>query len=227
MEDKFSEKVKGLFASIHKKYDIINSITSFNQDKRWREKLANQIYGDNGLCVLDVCSGTGKVAREIYRRHKRKVIGLDFSFEMMKEGTRRDGTGVGFVVGNVERMPFRDGSMGGVTVAFGIRNIGNLEKSINEIRRVLADNGTFAVLEFSRPRNKILRFFHSVYLRVVVSIAGGLISGAPDAYIYLKNTIESFMGPDEIRELCLKARFTDFKAKPMTFGAVTIYVMKK
>jgi ubiquinone/menaquinone biosynthesis methyltransferase len=148
-----------MFTSIARRYDFLNHALSFNVDRRWRRLLVNEADVHAGERVLDVATGTGDVAIEFARRARAGFIaGLDPSSGMLEVGRRklsRDdaaGARVELIEGDALALPFPDGSFDVVTIAFGLRNLPDYARGVNEMARVLRPAGRLVVLEFLPPR---------------------------------------------------------------------------
>ena len=161
--DKSDRKVRAMFSSIAKRYDLLNHLLSLNIDKSWRDFTAKTVPPIPGVPVLDCCTGTADLALTYHRvgQGKSPVLGADFCHEMLAIGNRKiaklkaEGN-VALIEGDAQRLPLPDDTFGVVTVAFGLRNVCDTVRGIDEMIRVAVPGGKVAILEFSRPRGKIL-----------------------------------------------------------------------
>jgi len=223
-----------MFDRIAHRYDLLNRLLSMGQDVVWRKRMARYIGDKKDQQVLDLATGTGD---QLIFLHSRKVdiargIGIDMAEEMLKVGRqklseRKLDEVFSLQTGDATSIPFEDESFDAVTISFGIRNVGDVEKSLNEIWRVLKPDGRALILEFSLPANRILRRLYLLYFRHVLPKIGALISGDGYAYSYLNKTVESFPYGKEFCELLSSAKFKNINAHPLTFGIATIYQADK
>jgi len=226
-----------MFDRISRRYDLLNRILSFGLDIYWRRRLIGKLESldESGktLRVLDLATGTGDVALAISRRFTGSaILGIDKSEQMLKLALqkRRSGSRTGSVSlarGDGLAIPVQDSSFDAVTIAFGIRNMPDTLACLSEMRRLLAADGKALILEFSFPRNVLLRPLHRIYLRYLVPLIGRIVSGDAVAYRYLDQTIETYTQGDEFCTLMKDAGFTDVSASRLNGGIVTIYEGKK
>ena len=150
-------KIAGMFDAIAGRYDLLNHVLSGGQDLYWRWRAVRRLRLTGQEQVLDLCTGTCDVARTmVKRRLARRVLGIDFSAEMLKVGKRKlRGEGrdrvVPLVRGDAMHLPAATASMDAVTIAFGIRNVQDAAVALDEVARVLKPGGRLAILEFSTP----------------------------------------------------------------------------
>jgi demethylmenaquinone methyltransferase/2-methoxy-6-polyprenyl-1,4-benzoquinol methylase len=228
-EDK-KKFVRDKFSSISSRYDLLNSVLSFQVDKYWRWKTTKQLNQFKDGAVLDLCAGTLPLSLELTRQAKhRQVLAVDFCEDMLRSGVktlpnddRRDR--IFPVCGDGEEIPAPDNTFWGCTVAFGVRNLSRTQQGLNEMHRVLKPNGKLLILEFSRPTNPIVKPLYNFYLNKVLPKIAGLVSGDKEAYEYLASSIAAFYEPEELLQMIDKAGFTSAERKPMTFGVVTLYI---
>lgn len=219
-----------MFDRIAPAYDILNHLLSFGQDFSWRRRLADAVFKDKKLRVLDLATGTGDVLISLLNRNSNiaEAVGLDISENMLvlcrRKITRRKLIDrIKLVRADLAANCLSDESFDVVTMGFGIRNTPNAFKTLTEIHRLLKEGGTALILEFSMPANRTLRGFYLFYLRFFVPMLGRLLSGDNHAYRYLDKSIESFHRSDDFCNLMQKAGFSDVNAKPLTFGVASLY----
>jgi demethylmenaquinone methyltransferase/2-methoxy-6-polyprenyl-1,4-benzoquinol methylase len=219
--------VQQKFSSVSAKYDLLNSLLSLGIDRSWRNSTAKALDGCDSGPILDLCAGTLPLSRVLHNRLKSRVIGLDFCYDMLAYGQKRltseERKAITPICGDGEALPFKNSVFAGATVAFGVRNLGNIEKGISELHRVLKPGGKLAVLEFSRPQNPIFAPFYRFYLHKILPATGGAVSGDKAAYIYLAESIEAFMAPEALCDLLRVHGFQGVGYRPMTMGIVTLY----
>ncbi len=219
-----------IFDRIYKKYDLLNHLLSVGLDFTWRKKLSDFAEIKEGKTVLDIATGTGDVLFSLAKHNPilGGSVGVDMSFNMLKfakeKGEKKHlSENVTFVLGDANCIPVKSGSFDVATMAFGIRNVTDPVIALKDIRRSLAKNGRVLVLEFSLPKNRIVKMLHLVYLRYFLPVIGKIISGDIEAYRYLNKTIEVFPYGDDFLSLMKKAGFSGCEQFPLTMGVVTIY----
>jgi demethylmenaquinone methyltransferase/2-methoxy-6-polyprenyl-1,4-benzoquinol methylase len=224
-----------MFDAIAPRYDFLNRMLSFRRDVKWRRALAKSVSGSRYRRVLDMATGTGDVlfALDAARNDEVFYVGGDMSGEMLtraraKIAGRPDG-GMRFSLSrcDAERMPFVSESFDAVTIAFGIRNVPNPVRGLEEMRRVLAPGGRLSVLEFSLPSFWPARFCYLFYFRRILPLLGGMVSGDFAAYHYLNRSAESFPHGKAFCDIMRDCGFEDVAARPLTFGVATLYTGEK
>jgi demethylmenaquinone methyltransferase/2-methoxy-6-polyprenyl-1,4-benzoquinol methylase len=176
-----------LFAPLGPTYDRYASLLSFGQDPRWRHFLVSRVEAGPGDTVLDVATGTGAVARELVRRRKCGVVGLDQSAEMLAEARRRVDGPVRLVEGRAEALPFEDAAFDALTFTYLLRYVDDPPATLRELARVVKPGGTIAGLEFGLPRG-LPRPLWELWVRAGLPAAGAAIGGG-------WREVGSFLGP--------------------------------
>ena len=224
-----------MFTQIAPRYDLLNHILSLQMDRMWRARTANvlrPILERADARILDLCCGTGDLAFALERRAKGRVWGADFAHTMLvrakeKSLTKMKGAEpkrpILFVESDALRLPFADGAFDLVTAAFGFRNLANYEAGLLEIRRVLKEDGTIAILEFTEPKPGWFGDLYRWYFRTVLPRLGGLISGDQAAYTYLPKSVARFFRPEELRESMLKNGYEGVAMRVWTGGTVALH----
>jgi demethylmenaquinone methyltransferase / 2-methoxy-6-polyprenyl-1,4-benzoquinol methylase len=222
--------VKEKFAAISPRYDLLNSVLSFQIDRYWRWVTTRELKDFPDGAVLDLCAGTLPLSLELTRQAPgRRVVAIDFCEAMLRNGLKNlptDGRALRImpVCGDGEEIPAVTDSFWGITVAFGVRNLGNTRKGLQEMRRVLKPGGKLLILEFSRPRHILVKPIYNFYLNRILPKIAGLVSGDREAYRYLADSIAGFHEPAELLAMMEESGFTQVYGRPLTFGIVTIYV---
>jgi demethylmenaquinone methyltransferase/2-methoxy-6-polyprenyl-1,4-benzoquinol methylase len=189
------ESVRTMFDRIAPVYDVMNRVMTVGLDQRWRRETVRAVVR-GGDRVLDAACGTGDLAI-IAAKAGANVTGLDFSEQMLIRA-RRKAPELEWLQGDLLRLPFPDDSFDAATVGFGIRNVENLQRGIDELRRVLRPGGRLAILEITRPRGP-LRIFYSLWFDRLVPLLGKVLPGGA-AYSYLPASVKRFPGPDALAE---------------------------
>lgn len=191
-------RIRAVFQSVAPRYDLMNDLMSLGIHRLWKWAMVRRVALRPGERVVDLAGGTGDVARLLARSmpdpSRRRIRVCDPSPAMMAVGRRRCPGDVEFVEGTAEAMPFPDGSIDVLTIAFGLRNVTVLAAALAEIHRVLRPGGRFVCLEFSRPWG-VIRPFYDLYSSVVIPRLGAWIGREPAAYDYLVESIRRF--PDQ------------------------------
>jgi demethylmenaquinone methyltransferase/2-methoxy-6-polyprenyl-1,4-benzoquinol methylase len=223
----------GMFSEIAPHYDLLNHVLSLNIDRLWRRKLVRMANVPKSGSVLDVCTGTGDVAIAFGRRLEYgSVAGLDMSGEMLGIGQaklrkRRLAGRVSLFEGDALLLPFASGSFDAATVAFGLRNLPDYEQGVREMVRTLKPRGRLLILEFCPPNGKLSLKAYDFYLRNVLPVVGGLVSGSRRAYRHLASSIGDFMTRDEILAMLTGAGLQSVRARRLTGGIAYIYYGEK
>ena len=228
------EQVEQMFDNIAPTYDRLNHILSFNIDKLWRRRVVRILRKSNPDMVMDMATGTGDLAIAMARRIKDvRILGIDLSEEMLAVARQKiESEGVSYRIevkkGDAENLTFVDSeTMDAATVAFGVRNFENLEKGLTEIYRTLRTGGKLIVLEFSIPRNPLVRWVYAQYSHRLLPRIGAMLSKDRQAYDYLPDSVEEFPSPERFAEILRGVGFSDIKARSQSFGIAHIYEATK
>lgn len=227
MEDK-ATYIHGMFSAIADKYDLHNTLLSFNRDKHWRRFAVSKTGVIGGERTLDVATGTGKLARELAEEvgERGEVIGIDFCQRMLyKAKSRKANTEL--VLATSESLPFPDNTFDCATIGFALRNVADIEKTLQETTRVIKPGGKAVCLEFSLPRHRIFKKIYRFYLFDILPFIGGLISGYKEAYTYLPRSIEEFPEPEELKQTMERVGLKEVQFYPLTWGIVTVHLGTK
>jgi len=221
--------VRSMFARIAGRYDFLNRTLSGGMDQRWRRRVARQLAPLAGRVAVDVACGTGDLALELARGGAR-VIGLDFTFEMLARApakAQRSALGVTWVHGDAMHLPLPDESVDVVTIAFGLRNVEARAACLAELGRALRPGGRLVVLECGLPRNRVLGALFRGYFTRVLPRLGGWISGDRSAYEYLPATVLAWPGPVELAAELGAAGFIDARFEALSGGVAYLHSATK
>jgi demethylmenaquinone methyltransferase/2-methoxy-6-polyprenyl-1,4-benzoquinol methylase len=224
-------QVEDMFDNIAPKYDLLNHVLSMKIDVLWRNTLVKWMKNDNPQEVLDVATGTGDLAITIEKGTNAKVIGLDLSQQMLNVGVIKikklnlDGK-ISMQKGDAENLPFEENRFDAVSVAFGVRNFENLRKGLAELRRVVKDNKSVYILEFSKVEG-FLGPFYMFYFKNVLPAIGRLISKDNRAYTYLPDSVNAFPFGEKMKQILLDTGFKKVEYKKLSLGIATIYKATK
>jgi len=228
-----AERVERMFAAIASRYDLNNRLHSFGRDQAWRRAAVAMCGVQPTDDVLDVACGTGDLAEHFASAGARSVTGVDFTQPMLdlaavkaKRCRRSEGAPAPvYEHGDAMRLRFHDGSFDIVSIAFGIRNVSDPARALAEFHRVLRPRGRLLVLEFSTPRNPLIRWGNAIYCKRIMPMTATLIArDRSGAYKYLPRSIETFLDTEQMRAAIEAAGFTSVRARPMTFGVCTAHL---
>jgi demethylmenaquinone methyltransferase / 2-methoxy-6-polyprenyl-1,4-benzoquinol methylase len=226
------EQVTQMFNRIAPKYDFLNRVLSFGVDKIWRRRVVRIVSKLNKPVVLDVATGTGDLAIALSKCKPTAIYAVDISPGMLalaKEKILKRGLQHTILLkeGDSEALPFDKNFFDVVTVAFGVRNFGDLNAGLFEMCRVLKPGGQLIVLEFSRPASFPMKQLYQFYFTKILPWWGGLISNDKEAYSYLPASVMSFPEGFEFEEEMRKAALVPVRSLRQTFGIATIYIAEK
>ncbi|MDF1544852.1 MAG: bifunctional demethylmenaquinone methyltransferase/2-methoxy-6-polyprenyl-1,4-benzoquinol methylase UbiE [bacterium] len=223
-----------MFDRIAKRYDLLNRLLSFGRDRVWRKRVAEYLPQGDEIDLLDLATGTTDLLISLCRSKEtvKYGVGLDMSAEMLRVGERKIVTEgladrCALVHSDAQALPFASNSFDAVTIAFGIRNVPDVPKALKEITRVLKSGGRAIVLEFSLPKNRLIRQLYLFYFRQILPRVGSIISGDAYAYRYLNRTVETFPYGEEFCRLLRQAGMNIAGHSELTFGVASIYAAEK
>ncbi len=233
MESKFyqadehrAEKVQELFATIARRYDLLNDIISAGLHRQWKRRLVElalgKAEGGKQMRVLDLCCGTGDIALR-FAQVGADVTGADFTEEMLQVARTRAGRArVRWVRADALQLPFPDSSFDVVSVGYGLRNLADIERGLHGILRVLKPGGKFLSLDFGKPESRVLRTLYFGYLRVVLPILGRMFCGDPDTYGYILASLQNYPAQRGIEELMVSCGYQKCGFEEFCLGSMAI-----
>lgn len=232
--------VKDVFNDIAPYYDKMNGIMSVGMIERWHKFMFKKAGDITGFSVLDVGTGTGELAFMSAKRAgpEGSVTGLDITPAMLEMAKLKVPdldlpTEVTFVVGDALDMEFGDDTFDLVTSGYMLRNVTDIKTAVSEMYRVLKPGGLAVVAELAKPRNRVVRWGHKVYMNRIVPFwgrkydKGKVIDGKQPAYDWLTSSLEGFPYGREMIDIFRKVGFTDAVFYVRSMGAVNIYVARK
>jgi len=191
--DKQPSDVQRMFDAVARRYDLTNDVLSLGQDRRWRKEVLEAVDPKPGDVVLDLAAGTG-TSSEPFAARGATAIPCDFSVGMLHVG-KEARPQLPFTAGDATRLPFADDTFDAVTISFGLRNIVDPKKGLEEMLRVTRPGGRLVVCEFSHPTNKVFRKVYMEYLMKALPKISVGVSSSADAYSYLAESIRAW--PDQ------------------------------
>ena len=218
-----------MFARIAGRYDIANHLLSGGIDYWWRQRLVRAVYDSHAASVLDLATGSGDVVFALADGLAPRVtlLGMDFCQPMLDEAVKKREenhrwTHIEFRLGDGMALPLPDASFEAITISFGLRNMVNRAKALQEMRRVLKPDGRLFILEFSQPMVWFRPFYYT-YLKYVLPTVAGIITGDRSAYEYLCGSIEKYPDRIAMSEEIRQAGFNSVRALPLSFGIVALH----
>jgi demethylmenaquinone methyltransferase / 2-methoxy-6-polyprenyl-1,4-benzoquinol methylase len=221
--------VQRMFSDIAPRYDLLNHLLSLNIDRAWRRKaLETLAWTERPSGVyLDLCAGTLDVGAALTRQRGFSgfVVGADFAVPMLQHGSGKAARSMLAPVGaDALSLPLATSSVDGAIVAFGIRNVADLDTGLREARRVLKPGARLVILEFSTPRNPAVRALYHGYFHHVLPMVGRFISGHRSAYSYLPMSVAKFPTEERLAEHIRQAGFDGVTWQRLMLGIAAIHV---
>lgn len=225
--------IAAMFDRISPKYDKLNHLLSLNIDKVWRRKTAKLIAKRRPQTILDLATGTADLAIALAKHNPQAhIIGIDFSEKMLEIGKAKIEkhnyeNQIELLWGDASALPFEDNSIDIVTVAFGVRNFEDRNKSLTEIYRVLKSTGQAFILEFSMPERFPVKQLYALYFKHILPFIGNHVSKDSNAYTYLPASVEQFPTPDAFLHELAEKGLINGKKRRFSFGIATLYQAEK
>ncbi len=223
--------VREAFHSIAGRYDLLNHLLSGGMHILWKRAAVRAARLAPGGIALDICCGTADLPVLMSRAlgPRGRAVGVDFASGMLAVAGRRLRAArlrapVSLTCADAEVLPMRDNSTDAVTVAFGLRNIARPVQALAEAHRVLKPGGRLVILEFGRPRAAWLRAPYDLYSRTIIPRLGGWLSGRPDAYQYLHDSIRQWPDPESLAQLVRQSGFANVRYRLLTGGIAVLHV---
>jgi demethylmenaquinone methyltransferase/2-methoxy-6-polyprenyl-1,4-benzoquinol methylase len=234
--DQRAAKVNDLFASIARRYDLLNDLQSFGLHRLWKRRVVNLANVKPGNRALDLCCGTGDIAFAL-AKNGAETIGLDFSEKMLEVAKNRSENlefrsqnknprsafrTPHFIQGDAQQIPFPENSFDAVTVGYGLRNLASWEKGLEEMLRVAKPGGRIVILEFGKPQNFFWRKIYFAHLRCSVPLIGLLFCGNPQAYAYILESLKHYPAQLAVAEKMRGLKLKNVRVINFLGGAMAI-----
>jgi demethylmenaquinone methyltransferase/2-methoxy-6-polyprenyl-1,4-benzoquinol methylase len=218
--------VNQMFATIAPRYDLVTTLLSYGQDKRWKRKLVAMADVQPHHQVLDLACGTGDITFLLAKQldSHGKATGVDITPEMV-ERARRKGLSesrVHFETGDICQLSYPDASFDRITVGYGVRNVPEIPRLLNEVFRLLKPGGHFLSLDFGKPEGRLYRRAYLGYLSATGSALGWLLHRDSDVYRYIAESIKHYPGQNGVRKMMEDSGFVDCRFVNFLGGAIAI-----
>jgi demethylmenaquinone methyltransferase/2-methoxy-6-polyprenyl-1,4-benzoquinol methylase len=223
------EKNKEMFGQIAGQYDLINLLMTFGQDQVWRKWVVKLAKLSRGGCLLDVGTGTGRIARKALQSDPLlRVVGSDFALAMMQVGKKRThGNRVLWCAGDALSLPFKDADFDAVTSGWLIRNVQDASQAFAEQARVVKPGGKVVCLDTSPPPDTIFRPLIHFFLDHIIPLLGQIVSGHRSAYTYLPQSTKDFYPPKQLAQIMRESGLIHIRYRRFMFGTIAIHVGTK
>lgn len=223
-------KVGDLFATIARRYDLLNDLQSFGLHRLWKRRVVALAGIKAGDRALDLCCGTGDIAFALARQGA-EVTGLDFSEKMLEVAQGRlqhvKAGNLKFIQGDAGQIPFPDNSFDAVTMGYGLRNLPSWETGLREMVRVAKPGGRIVVLDFGKPANALWRKMYFTHLKCSVPLIGLIFCGRADAYAYILESLKHYPAQYAVAEKMRELGLADVQIVNFVGGAMAINFGKK
>ena len=221
------EQVAQMFNNIAVRYDFLNSFLSLGIHKGWRKKCVKALSDLHPNQLLDVATGTADFAIACAQLQPKKIIGIDISEGMMAVGRKKlESMGLNSLItlesGNAETVTYADNSFDAIVVGFGVRNFQDLEKGLKNLCRILKPGGRIIILEFSYPKNPIIKFGYTIYFSYITPFIGRLFSSDKRAYSYLTESVKAFPHNEAFVNVMKNCGYVNTSYQGLTFGVAAM-----
>jgi demethylmenaquinone methyltransferase/2-methoxy-6-polyprenyl-1,4-benzoquinol methylase len=221
-----TRRVGAVFSSVARRYDLMNDLMSGGLHRPWKDLFVRRVRPRRGEAIIDMAGGTGDVAFRLARRGARVTV-ADINADMLEVGRerakKRGIEGLAWAVENAEALSFGDAAFDAYTIAFGIRNVTDIEAALREAYRVLKTGGRFFCLEFSTTRWPGFASLYDAYSIHAVPRIGKAVARDEESYRYLVESIRRFPSMERFSEMIGKAGFAQARAEPILGGLVAIH----
>lgn len=227
--------VHSQFERIAKRYDLTNDVISFGMHRLWKARavdiLLNNSGDENEKIFLDLCCGTGDLALRIAKKinHTDQVCGVDFSSNMLEIAKSRtpkensESQKMRWIQGDAQNLPFNDDMFNGAIISFGLRNLTDLDKGLEEMHRVVKPGRPVINLDLGRPEGVVFAPLFKSFFRYIVPHIGALVQGDRSAYTYLPESMSTYPDPEDISNRFEKAGLTGVKHLALAGGSVALH----
>jgi len=228
-----AERVGELFATIARRYDLINDIQSFGMHRLWKRRVLRLTRIQPGDRALDLCCGTGDITLALAKAGA-DATGLDFSGAMLEVAREKTGRlnsarrqKIQFIQGDAQQIPFPENSFDIVTIGYGLRNLADLDAGLRDMWRVTKPGGRFVSLEFGKPGNALWRAMYFSYLKFMLPIFGKVFCGNSAAYAYVLESLTHYPTQKEVSEKMAGCGWRDVRVFNLIGGVMSIHCAEK
>jgi demethylmenaquinone methyltransferase/2-methoxy-6-polyprenyl-1,4-benzoquinol methylase len=217
--------IQQMFGRIAARYDLMNRLMTFGQDRRWRRLVVQQARLRPGGWLLDIATGTGDIAFEARRQvSDLHIVAADFALPMMRVGQQRSGAeALHWQAADTLHLPYTDHTFDAVTSGYLFRNVNDIAGALAEQMRVLKPGGRLVTLDTTPPPDNLLRPFMQLHLRLIIPLLGRIISGQADAYRYLPESTLGFKTAEELGALMRAAGLIEVGWRRLMFGTMAVH----
>jgi len=218
--------VREMFDRIAHRYDLLNTVMTAGLNRLWNRRVVDAASLNPGGTALDLACGTGSLTRDLARKvgPDGYVLGIDFSLEMLRAARSRPTPGVAYRLGDATDL---DGvpsdSFDAATIAYGARNIPDLDALFSEMARTLKPGGVAVCLEIARPTGGVSARFYGLWFDRIVPKLGGLISGDDSAYSYLPESVKEFVAPEKLADIIERNGLQSVTWRRLAGGIITLH----
>jgi demethylmenaquinone methyltransferase / 2-methoxy-6-polyprenyl-1,4-benzoquinol methylase len=222
-----------MFDGIAGRYDTMNRVLSARTDIGWRKKAIKELAGIKPKIILDIATGTADMAIMASKiLHPERIIGIDISQQMLEEGRKKVdkeqlADTIELLTGDSEAINFSENTFDAVMAAFGVRNFENLEKGLTEILRVTRPGGKIVILEFSKPKQTVVRGLYKLYMKIAAPQLARWFKQNKQAYQYLNASANAFPERQHFIDILNKLGYCDTGYKSLSLGICCIYTGRK
>lgn len=223
-EQQHRQEVRDMFDVVAPRYDLMNDVMSMGIHRLWKYKCVNLLNPKYGETIVDLAGGTGDLAAAFARRGAKAIV-CDPCHGMMA-ATKRTEKDIQWVAGYGEKLPFKDNSLDGLSIAFGLRNMSNPHEGLEEIYRVLKPGGRFLCLEFSHAAPWLKPLYDAYSINIIPQL-GAMIAGQKEAYKYLIESIREFPDQETLASIMVDCGYKNVRFKNLSFGIAAIHTGEK
>lgn len=235
--DQKAPLVRDVFESVASRYDMMNDLMSLGVHRLWKDAFVRLLDPQPGLRLIDVAGGTGDVALRVAERLAKpsgtsgsdgEIVVVDLTEGMLRQGRDRAIDrgfleGLSWVCGDALALPLPPRSLDAYTIAFGLRNVTDIDRALAEARRVLRPGGRFLCLEFSHVVLPVLDRAYDLYSFQVLPRLGGVVAGDRDSYQYLVESIRRFPPQADLAAKLETAGFARARWRNLSGGIAAIH----
>ena len=222
--------MREMFDRIAGRYELLNTLMSAGLNRIWNKKAVEAARLEPGGRALDLACGTGSLTRDLAKKvgPEGYVLGVDFSKEMIRAAKKRPAPNVEYRIGDATGLEgVEDGSFDAATIAYGARNIPDLDALFGEMARSVRPNGKVVCLEIARPEGRFFSTFYGLWFDRLVPWLGARVSGDAWAYSYLPHSVKEFVASGELAEIMRRNELQDVTWRKFSGGIVTLHVGTK